>query len=250
MGETVTELAAGPAWRWDRVNTVEVQLDYGSLQSLADERVLAGGNAALVGDEVIRFANAELIAEGRYRLSRLLRGQRGTEHEIAAHPAGSRFILLDPARQPRANFSVSRIGIEIAWRYAPVPQGPSGELSGEIVFTNTGNGLRPFAPVRLKAVHDPPSGDVSLSWIRRTRVGGDSWLNEVPLGEETEEYDVLVLDGANVVRTIRVTSQGTLYTAAQQTADLGAPPASLAWRVAQVSRAYGRGVQAEALSTL
>lgn len=250
MGETVTELAAGPAWRWDRVNTVEVQLDYGSLQSLADERVLAGGNAALVGDEVIQFANAELIAEGRYRLSRLLRGQRGTEHEIAAHSAGSRFILLDPARQPRPNFSVSRIGIEIAWRYAPVPQGPSGDLSGEIVFTNTGNGLRPFAPAHLKAVRDTPSGDVQLSWIRRTRVGGDSWLNEVPLGEETEEYHVLILDGASVVRTIRLASQGTLYTAAQQMADFGAPPASLAWRVAQVSRAYGRGVSAETLSTL
>ncbi len=250
MGETVTELAAGPAWRWDRVNTVEVQLDYGSLQSLADERVLAGGNAALVGDEVVQFASAELIAEGRYRLSRLLRGQRGTEHEIAVQPAGSRFIMLDPARQPRPNFSVSRIGIEIAWRYAPVPQGPSGDLSGEIVFTDTGNGLRPFAPVHPKAVRDPSSGDVQLSWIRRTRVGGDSWLNEVPLGEETEKYDVLILNGPNVVRTIRVTSQGALYPAAQQTADFGAPPATLAWRVAQISRAYGRGVQAETLSTL
>jgi hypothetical protein len=250
MGETITELAPGPAWRWDRVNTFEVQLDYGSLQSLADERVLAGGNAALIGDEVIQFANAELIAEGRYRLSRLLRGQRGTEHEVAAHPTGSRFILLDPARQPRPNFSVSRIGIEIAWRYAPVPQGPSGDLSGEIVFSDTGNGLRPFAPVHLKAARDPSSSDIGLSWIRRTRVGGDSWLNEVPLGEETEEYDVSILSGASVVRTVRVTSQGALYTAAQQTADFGAPPASLSWRVAQVSRAYGRGVQAEALSTL
>jgi len=250
MGETVTDLAAGPSWRWDRVNSVEVQLDFGSLQSLADERVLAGGNAALIDDEVVQFATAELIAEGRYRLSRLLRGQRGTEQEIALHPAGSRFILLDPARQPRPNFSVSRIGIEIAWRYAPVPQGPSGDLSGEIVFTNTGNGLRPFAPVHLKAVRDPSSGDVQLSWIRRTRVGGDSWLNEVPLGEETEEYNVLIVSGANVVRTIRVTNQGALYTVAQQTADFGAPPASLAWRVAQISRAYGRGVQAEILSIL
>lgn len=92
--------------------------------------------------------------------------------------------------------------------YAPVPQGPSGDLSGEIVFTNTGNGLRPFAPVHLKAVREPASGDVQLSRIWRTRV------------------------------------------AAQQTADFGAPPVSLSWRVAQISRAYGRGVQAEAISTL
>ena len=250
MGESVTELAPGPAWRWDVVNSVEVQLDFGTLQSLADERVLAGANAALVGDEVIQFANAELIGEGRYRLSRLLRGQRGTEHEIATHPAASRFILLDPARQPRPSFPVSRVGIEIAWRTAPVPQGPSGDLSEEIVFANSGRGLRPFAPVHLQAVRDAPSGDVQLAWVRRTRVGGDAWLNEVSLGEETEEYEVAILDGASVVRTIRVTSQTAPYAAAQQTADFGTLPASLTWRVAQVSRAYGRGVIAETISDL
>jgi hypothetical protein len=41
------------------------------LQSLADERMLAGGNATLVGHEVIQFAYAELIGVNRYRLSRL-----------------------------------------------------------------------------------------------------------------------------------------------------------------------------------
>ena len=248
MGATVTDLAPGPAWRWDRVNTVDVQLDYGALQSLADERVLAGANAALVGDEIIQFASAELIGEGRYRLSRLLRGQRGTEQEIVTHPAGN-FVLLDPARQPRPNISVSRVGAAIAWRTAPVPQGPTGDLSGEIVFIDTGRGLRPFAPVQLKSSRDPVSGDIALSWIRRTRVGGDAWLNEVPLGEETEDYEVSILNGGNVVRTLQVATQSAPYTAAQQTTDFGAPPASLAWRVAQISRAYGRGVSAETIST-
>jgi Putative phage tail protein len=250
MGATVTDLAPGPAWRWDRVNTVEVQLDYGSLQSLADERVLAGANAALIGDEIVQFASAELIGEGRYRFSRLLRGQRGTEQVIVTHPAGSRFVLLDPARQPRPNFSVSRVGAAIAWRTAPVPQGPTGDLSGEIVFTDAGKGLRPFAPVQLKAARDSASGDVALSWIRRTRVGGDAWLNEVPLGEETEDYEAAILNGGNIVRTLRVATPSALYPSGQQSADFGAPPATLAWRVVQISRAYGRGVPAETASTL
>jgi hypothetical protein len=250
MGQTVTTLAPGPLWRWDRVNSVEVQLDNGSLQSLADERVLAGANAALIGDEIIQFGEAELIGEGRYRLSRLLRGQRGTEHEIASHPAATRFVLLDPSRQPRPTFGVSRIGSSIAWRFAPVPQGPAGDLSEELVFTNTGNGLRPFSPVYLRAGRDPVSGDVNLSWIRRTRLGGDAWLSEVPLGEETEAYDVQVLSGSTVLRTTRVAAPMLLYTAAQQSADFGSPPASIAWRVAQVSRVYGRGVASEQTSTL
>jgi hypothetical protein len=249
MGATVSELAPGPLWRWDRVNTVEVQLDYGELQSLADERVLAGANAALLGGEIIQFANAELIGESLYRLGRLLRGQRGTEQDMITHPIGSRFVMLDPGRQPRPSFSIARVGIPITWRYAPVPQGPTGDLSDEIVFTDTGNGLRPFAPVHLNAARDS-SGDIQLSWTRRTRIGGDSWLNEVPLGEETEEYDVLILNGASVVRTLRVTSQSAAYTAAQQTTDFGSLPATLTWRVAQISRVYGRGLLAEIVSTL
>jgi hypothetical protein len=250
IGQTVTTLAIGPAWRWDRVNTVEVQLDYGSLQSLADERVLAGANAALVGDEIVQFGQAELIGEGRYRLSRLLRGQRGTEHEIISHPTASRFVLLDPSRQPRPTFGVSRIGSSIAWRFAPVPQGPAGDLSEELIFTDTGRGLRPFAPVHLRARRDTVSGDVDLSWIRRTRLGGDAWLSEVPLGEEAEAYDLLVMSGLTVVRTTRVTAPAQLYTAAQQMADFGSLPASIAWQVAQVSRVYGRGIASEQTSIL
>jgi hypothetical protein len=250
LGSTVTALGPGPAWRWDTLNSFEVQLEYGALQSLSDERVLGGANAAMVGDEILQFTTAELIAPGRYRLSRLLRGQRGTEHEIVGHPAGSRFVLLDPARQPRPAFSVARIGTAIAWRVAPVPQGPSGDLAQEIAFTNSGRGLRPFSPVHLAAVREQPSGDVRLSWISRTRVGGDSWVAEVPLGEEVEDYAVTILNGAGVVRTLRVGAPEALYTAAEQTADFGGLPGSLTWTVAQVSRVYGAGVPAEITSTL
>ena len=40
---------------------------------------------------VVQAGAAELIAPGRYRLTRLLRGQRGTEHAIGnPAPAGAR----------------------------------------------------------------------------------------------------------------------------------------------------------------
>ena len=249
MGATVTTLSSGPVWTWDRGNSVEVQLDHGALQSLPDERVLAGSNAALIGNEIVQFATAELIAAGRYRLSRLLRGQRGTEGEVVTHPAGSRFIMLDPARQVRPTFSVSRLGLTIAYKGAPVPEGPAGDHALSLPFANGGRGLKPFTPVHLRASRET-GGDVRLSWIRRSRIGGDSWFAEVPLGEEAEEYDVAILNGSTVLRATRVTSANLLYTAAQQVADFGAQPATLKWRVAQVSRVFGPGGSAEITSTL
>ena len=56
----------------------------------------------------------------------------------------------------------------------------------------------PFAPVQLRAHRDDGSGDVALSWIRRTRFGGVGWeLAEVPLNEEREAYRLEILDGVD-----------------------------------------------------
>ena len=86
------------------------------------------------------------------------------------------------------------------------------------------DGIARQARPETSAGRDPVSGDVNLSWIRRTRLGGDAWLSEVPLGEETEAYDVQVLSGSTVLRTTRVAAPMLLYTAAQQSADFGSPP--------------------------
>ena len=85
-------------------------------------------------------------------------------------------------------------------------------------------------------------GDLALSWVRRTRIGGDSWdAVEVPLGEETERYEIDILDGTDVVRTLATTTPAATYTAAEQTADFGAPQSSIDLRVYQLSTVFGRG---------
>ncbi|MFX8708154.1 hypothetical protein ABTM42_19665, partial [Acinetobacter baumannii] len=82
-------------------------------------------------------------------------------------------------------------------------------------------GLRPLSPVRLRASRSP-SGDINLSWIRRTRIGGDSWdLAEVPLSEASEAYQVQVLSGASVVRTLSSSAPQVTYPADQQVSDFG-----------------------------
>jgi len=66
----------------------------------------------------------------------------------------------------------------------------------------------------------------------------------VPLAENFESYDVQILNGASVKRTLTSSLTSAIYTAAQQTADWGAPldPGStLAIRIHQLSNRLGRG---------
>ena len=92
-----------------------------------------------------------------------------------------------------------------------------------------------------------PGGDLALSWVRRTRaLSGDSWvLSEAALGEASESYDLEILNGDTVVRTVSgLTTPAFTYTTAMGTADFGAPVTSVRFRVFQIG-ALGRGAAGE-----
>ncbi len=100
----------------------------------------------------------------------------------------------------------------------------------------------PLAPVHLRAIRSPGSSDVALSWIRRSRADGNGWgVADAPLDHAPEAYRVVIYDGVVVKRTIDVSAAGVTYTAAQQTADFGSPPAGFGFTVAQVSVGLGAG---------
>jgi hypothetical protein len=104
-----------------------------------------------------------------------------------------------------------------------------------------GNSLKPYAPARVKWTTD--GTDMFGEIIRRTRVGG-SWDDDgiVPVAETAEEYEVDVMDGDDVLRTITVTGTNEFtYTAAMMSVDgntVAAPPDA---NVYQMSDAIGRG---------
>src|SRR5262249_46089853 len=103
IGVTTTDLFSGPAWRWDGANSVGVKLFNGMLAALDDLSVFAGGNALAVENEdgaweVLQFANATLVAPNSWMLSRLLRGQAGTEGAMRDPVlAGARVVVLNAA---------------------------------------------------------------------------------------------------------------------------------------------------------
>src|SRR5205814_430668 len=87
---------------WDKVARTRGRLCGGALASASDLRVLTGANAAAVQRpdgawEILQFANAVLTDDRTYELSRLLRGELGSEAAIGAPlPAGAPFVVLDP----------------------------------------------------------------------------------------------------------------------------------------------------------
>jgi hypothetical protein len=244
FGVIITNLPEGPFETWDRANEVEVILTSGSLASVSELAVLNGANAALIGNELIQFENAQLIGENTYKLTKLLRGRQGTEWAIGTHAAGERFIVLTPALYTTA-IANNLIGRQLF--YKAVSVGNSLGNTDELAFTYTGRNLKPFAPVHVTGVRDG-SGDLTISWIRRSRVDAE-WRDGVgiPLGEESEAYEVDILDGSNVVRTIEVTSPTASYSAADQAADFGSAQSSIDVKIYQLSAVVGRGYAAASI---
>ena len=84
IGTLVSDLYQGPTSRFDLGNALVVDLASGTLESVTDLTLFGGANALAVESapgiwEIVQAGVAELIATGRYRMTRLLRGQRGTE---------------------------------------------------------------------------------------------------------------------------------------------------------------------------
>ena len=253
MGSLVADLYSGPTSRFDFGNSVYVDLLTGTLESVTDLRLFGGENTLAVQQpsgawEVLQFGTAELLAPGRYRLSRLLRGQRGTDADMAPMvPEGARVVVLDTmlADLPVAE---ADIGLPWNWRTGPSSRPVSDASYTAQTFTPRAVGLRPFSAVHVeqpwRRARSP--GDLTIRWVRRDRsLAADNWnAAEVPMSEASEAWRVEIMDGAVVKRSLAVATASAVYTAAQQTADWGAalgPGTALDIRIAQIGQAYGAG---------
>lgn len=239
IGACLTALPPADAQRVDEASAVEVALlGDATLASTTLDALLAGANVALIGNEIVQFARAEPIGEQRYRLSRLLRGRLGSERAVVGHAAGERFVLLD-GNITTVSIPPQQVGQD--WVLRAVSYG-SG-MAGGVVQTQRlqGESLRPYAPVHLSARRDA-GNDITIRWVRRARIdGGLRDAVDIPLMEQREEYELRLLDGANVVRSWRTASPQQIYSASEQLADFGSYPATITIAVAQLSALVGLG---------
>ena len=106
--------------------------------------------------------------------------------------AGAPFVLLGP-ELARLSASASERGSPLLWRAAPAGGPPGGTAVSEATAAWRAPAWRPFSPAQLRGVRTPAG--LRLTWVRRARIGGDSWEGEVPLEEPIERYRLTVQAG-------------------------------------------------------
>ncbi len=244
IGNVLNILPNANAELVDNASALQVSLIYGELESVSGLALLNGANAAIVGNEIIQFTNAQLVSDHKYILTGLLRGRLGTECKTAGHAAGERFVLLDAAVD-KEQMAPQLIGLNR--KYKAVTLGSSLGSAAAIDFIYTARSLKPLSPSHIVGVRDG-GGNISISWIRRTRVGGELRDGaDVPLSEEFEKYEIDIFNGIIVVRTLALTTAAASYSSAQQVTDFGSNQSALSIRVYQLSAIVGRGIAASAV---
>ena len=228
--------------RWDDQNTLTVVLSNGTFSSATQLGVLNGANALAVASgsdwEILQFTTAELVGTDTWELSGLLRGRKGTERAMAGHAIGNRVVLLTATTLRQLATETGEVGLLRHYK-APTSGQAVADVSASML-TFSANTLRPLSPVHIAGARD--GGDLTITWVRRARINA-GWADsiDVPLDEPSESYEIDVLDGTTVVRTLTAATTTVEYTAAQQTTDFGSPQAAVDVVIPQISSRVGRG---------
>ena len=152
-------------------------------------------------------------------ISRLLRGLRGTEHLDRGYTGGETVVFLIPGERP-AYVAINKVfrNRELFFQ-AHLEATPLGIIPHRLVPA----ALRPYSPAHLMVEGD--AGDVTATWVRRTRMGGEDdfldGIEDVPNVEPVERYDVDVLaeDGAVIHHVADVRATKYVYPLTQRQAD-------------------------------
>ena len=243
-GTAATVLGNRPPYNtWDRANTVDITLGYGSIPSYAPTAVVLGtAHAALLGQEIIQWQTATQLDAVTWRLSLLLRGRRGTEWAIGSHAVGERFVLLDP--QTIGRYVPLASDLNQTRYYRLVSAGQTVADVASVAVVNGGEAQRCYAPDHIRGLRDA-SNNLTVTWRPRTRLPWETLNGQTgPFGEQAEQYRVTIppaLGAPTVLRTWTVTTPTVTYAATDQATDGFTPGALIPVQVQQVNGYTGSG---------
>jgi hypothetical protein len=247
IGTATNALAAVDSRLLDSSSLLAVTLATGDLYSVSLLNLLNGSNTMAYGAngrwEIIGAMTCTPAGGNAYVLSNLLRGRYGTEWAMSLHAIGDTVVLLDDADLQWLALSSS--AISQARLYRAITYGSDIGTDSDRSFTYSAVNLKPLYPIALTGARDPASADWSLTWLRRTRSGGE-WRDglDVDLGETSECYEIdIYASGAytTVKRTLATTVPAAAYSSADQVTDFGSNQATLYLKLYQVSSTVGRG---------
>jgi len=218
MGLAETVLDARAPQVLDEISTVVVALG-NSTQNLFnadDDALMAGANLAILGDEVLQFGRADQIGAGVFRMSRLLRGRRGTEWAALNHIAGDQFCMIDSAAMRVVELPASGVGATLTATahgigdVAPLPM---------IETLVTGESLRPPSPCHLTLRRE--GAVIIAEWVRRSHRGW-AWVDGVGVAEDPfPELYRLTISGPGGVAVTESTSPSASFDVTELPAGVG-----------------------------
>jgi len=156
-------------------------------------------NLAIVGGELVSFADAVQVGERDWELTGLLRGRKGSAIP-ASHAAGTRFVLLD-GRQELVPAQLFELGRPLTFRAtsfgADVPGDP-------VTVTYTGQSQVERRPAYVTPIRF--GGNLLVTWQGVGRLGGGA---SIGMGAQFAGYRVTL--GGFTIDTIN-TSANIPYT--------------------------------------
>ena len=151
----------------------------------------------------------------------------------AQWPAGSVVVLMDGAPR-QVDLDPDTRGQLRHWRIGPSSQSPDDESYRARSLVAAGAGLRPLSPCHLSV------RDREVTWVRRTRTGGDGWdAPEVPLGEAYERYVIRLVRGTSELHREEVSRPA--WTIPESVWTRAAQGGGFVIEVAQLSEIHGPG---------
>jgi hypothetical protein len=188
LGRALTALPARVPSILDELSAVTIQLvdPVGILLNADTDALMAGANLCALGEELIQFGRAEQIGPGTFRLTKLLRGRRGTEWSAVLHAVGEPFMLFNQGAAHSIELPPSSVGAIMKCTAFGVGDGaPQPQAQRPI----TGEAMRPPSPCHLKLLRN--SDGLQLRWVRRSH-NAWAWADGVDAGSDPfpERYRV------------------------------------------------------------
>lgn len=246
MGYASDILSAHDGLLIDKASRLSVIVNH-ALSSATECQMLNGANHFAYGQdgrwEIIAAQHCMLQEDGGYLLTDLLRGRFGSEWTTGLHAINDQIIMLNAASLQFVASNLNLIGVERAYR--GITTGKTMDSDSSRNMTYQGVNLKCLSPVYLNGHRHPKTNDWTLTWIRRTRKGGELRdYVDAALSEASESYAIDIFTDNKytaIKRTLAVEKPTVAYTSAEQIADFGGHQTVLYLKLYQLSAITGRG---------